>query len=113
MCAPDTQTHNNYMRQPSQHWDHPQEMGPYSGGGGGGGFGNEFPLMPQYPHDNFYPPSDFPSLERRAHHVDSAYGREVPPPHMGGGHSSRNSHVPPPSSCGQVLFICSIGLSVH
>ncbi|XP_077224263.1 flowering locus K homology domain-like [Tasmannia lanceolata] len=103
MTVPSSQMESN-MPHPS--WGHPQ--GPRANTGGSG-FGNNPQFMPPRQHDNFYPPSDFPPLDKQPHQGLSVYGRDTP---MGMGvHSSTNQQPPPPPIITQVTQHMQIPLS--
>ncbi|KAJ0982395.1 hypothetical protein J5N97_010650 [Dioscorea zingiberensis] len=85
---------------PPQPWGHHQGLPPNAGGPG---YGGNPQFMPPRPHDNFYPPSDLPPLEKQPHHGISAFGRDVPP--MG------VSQQPPPMISQQVTQHMQIPLS--
>uniref|UniRef100_A0A1D1XP87 Poly(RC)-binding protein 1 n=1 Tax=Anthurium amnicola TaxID=1678845 RepID=A0A1D1XP87_9ARAE len=74
---------------PPQPWGPPQGPPPSVGGAG---YGGNPPFMPPRVHDNFYPPSDLPPMDKQPYHGVSAYGREAPPT---GVHSSSNTQAPP------------------
>ncbi|XP_068660395.1 flowering locus K homology domain-like [Aristolochia californica] len=74
---------------PHQPWGHP----PGPPNPAAGGYGNNSHFMPPRPHDNYFPPSDYPPLDKQPHKGLSMYGREPPPM---GAHSSVN--MPPSQS---------------
>ncbi|MQL90604.1 hypothetical protein Taro_023203 [Colocasia esculenta] len=88
---------------PPQPWGHPPGLPPNAGGAG---YGAAPPFMPPRMHDNFYPPSDIPPLDKQPHHGVSTYGRDVPPM---GVHSTNNQ--PPAPIVTQVTQHMQIPLS--
>ncbi|KAF8394327.1 hypothetical protein HHK36_020535 [Tetracentron sinense] len=103
MQMPNSQMEQNMA--PHQSWGPPQGFPPNAGGGPG--YGPNPPYMPPpRQHDNYYPPTDLPSLDKPPHQGLSLYGRDV----SMGIHSSTNAQ-PPSSMVTQVTQHMQIPLS--
>ncbi|KAF8401821.1 hypothetical protein HHK36_012767 [Tetracentron sinense] len=90
MQMPNSQMEQNMA--PHQSWVPPPQGFPPNAGGGPG-YGPNPPYMPPpWQHDNYYPPTDLPHLDKRSHQGLSLYGRNA----SMGVHSSTNAQ--PPSS---------------
>ncbi|WOK97126.1 hypothetical protein Cni_G05834 [Canna indica] len=93
---------NIHMEQnmpPPQPWNHPQGLPPNAAIGSG--YGGNSQYIPRL-HDNFYPPPEFPPVEKQPHHGISMYGQNGPPM---GVHSSANQQAPPISQVTQHMQI--------
>eukprot|EP00262_Sarcandra_glabra_P002820 TRINITY_DN131_c0_g1_i1.p1 TRINITY_DN131_c0_g1~~TRINITY_DN131_c0_g1_i1.p1 ORF type:complete len:487 (-),score=101.89 TRINITY_DN131_c0_g1_i1:278-1609(-) len=99
MSNPNPHMEQNMPPHPS--WGHPQGHP----SAGGSGFGNNPQYMPPRQPDHYYPPSEFPPLDKPPHQGSSMYGREAPM----GVHPSTNA--PPPPIITQVTQQMQIPLS--
>ncbi|XP_010278104.1 PREDICTED: LOW QUALITY PROTEIN: flowering locus K homology domain [Nelumbo nucifera] len=84
MQMPNPQMEQNMP--PHQSWGPPPQGLPPNVGGGPGFGANPQYMPPPRQHENYYPSSDLPPLDKQPHQALSAYGREAPM----GVHSSSN-----------------------
>ncbi|XP_072980417.1 flowering locus K homology domain-like isoform X1 [Typha angustifolia] len=101
---PMASSHLDQIMPPPQPWGHPQ--GPPSNTVGPG-YGGNSQFMPPRQHDSYYPPPDYPPMDKPPHHGISMFGRDVPAPM--GAHPSANQHSQPHAS--QVTQHMQISLS--
>ncbi|XP_043691153.1 flowering locus K homology domain-like isoform X1 [Telopea speciosissima] len=89
MQMPNSQMEHNMP--PHQSWGPPSQGLPPNVGGGPGYGANPQYMPPQRQHENYYPPTDMPPMDKQPHQGLSAYGREAPI----GAHPSANTQQPP------------------